>query len=88
VLYRLPATSDKPRLDRYKANGWFNLGVVALRAGECQQARAHFGEALAVKPDDEDAKRLKAFAEKYDDVPKDRGFYDRVEALSFRGLDD
>ena len=87
--HAVPAARDRrtrPRLDRYKANGWYNLGVVALRAGECQQARAHFGEALGMQPGDEDAKRLKAFAEKHDDVPKDRAFYDQVEALSFRGI--
>ena len=35
-----------------------------------------------------DAKALSDFAEKFLDVPKDRGYYSRAEALKFRKLDD
>jgi hypothetical protein len=88
ILYRLSGTTDKARIERAKANGWFNLGVIALRAGECQQARAHFDEALGVRPDDEGAKQMRAFAVKYTDAQKDRSFYDQVERLSYRSSEE
>jgi tetratricopeptide (TPR) repeat protein len=87
LLYRLPKTMDKSRVDRYKVNGWYNLGIIALRAGECSQAKAHFDEALGLESSDEEARRLRSFAERYRETAKDRAFYDQVEGLSFRSLE-
>lgn len=85
LLYRLPPTIDRGRVDRYKADGWFNLGVVALRAGDVSAAIGHFEDALAIRPDP-DATKWRSFAQRYRDLPKDRGFYDAVEAIPFRQI--
>jgi tetratricopeptide (TPR) repeat protein len=88
VLYRFPKTADKSVIDRYKVNGWYNLGIVALKGGGCAEARSHFDEALAIGSGDEGVRRLRSFAERYVETSKDRAFYDQVESLSFRGVDE
>lgn len=87
LVYRLPAIEDPAAVERWKVNGWFNLGVVALRAGEAPQAIQHFDEALSLRPD-AGAKRWREFADRYRTARKDRAYYDAVEAIPFRGLDD
>lgn len=88
VLYRLPATMDAATVNRWKVNGWYNKGVAELLGAECREAKASFDEALAIDAGDEGAKRLSEFAEKALDVPKDRAYYAKVEAIGFRKLDD
>jgi tetratricopeptide (TPR) repeat protein len=89
LLYRLPPDSlDPAALDRYKVNGWLNLGVTALKAGDTKSALEHLGEALALKPDEPEALRLHALAESYDGIDKDRAYYVEVNRLVFRGLED
>jgi tetratricopeptide (TPR) repeat protein len=85
LLYRLPDTIDRNRVERYKADGWFNLGVVALRAGDVSAAIGHFEDALAIRPDP-DSTKWRSFAQRYRNLPKDRGFYDAVEAIPFRQI--
>jgi len=67
-----------------KVAGWYDLAVVALRAGDCRAAQQHLDEALQVNPADEEAKSLRELAARYAEAVKDRAFLDRVEALSFR----
>ena len=43
-------------LDERRAAGWALLGVVAARAGRCEDAKARFERALALDPNDEDAR--------------------------------
>ena len=69
-----------------KVTGWYNLAVVALRAGDCREALSHLDEALQVSPSDAPSKTLKEFASRYTDAVKDRAFLDHVEALAFRSL--
>lgn len=89
LLYRLPAGLVDPAvLDRYKANGWYNLGVIALRGAECTQAAKHFGEALTLRPADRGVEQVKALAERYLGARKNRDYYDTVESLPFRDLED
>lgn len=85
LLYRMPDTVDRGRVERCKTDGWFNLGVVALRAGDVSAAIGHFEDALAIRPDS-DATKWRAFAQRYRDLPKDRSFYDAVEAIPFRQI--
>lgn len=84
LAYRLPPSVPKPYIDGVKLAGWYNLAVVALRAGDCKEAMSHLDEALAVAPSDADAKALREFSVRYAEVPKDRAFLDRVEALTFK----
>jgi len=87
VIYRLPDTFDRATVDRWKINGWFNLGVVALRAGEVPQAIQHFDEGLAIREEPE-TQKWKAFARRYESVPKDRAYYAATDSIRFRRLDD
>lgn len=83
MLYRMPEGVDRAQVERLKADGWFDLGVVALRAGEVSQAIGHFDEVLSIQPDP-DAARWRTFAMRYRNAPKDRSFYDAVESIRFR----
>lgn len=84
LAYRLPPTVPKSYIDAVKVVGWYNLAVVALRAGECREAQGHLDEALQIAPSDADAKTLRELAARYADAVKDRTFLNRVESLSFR----
>lgn len=86
LAYRLPQGVSKSYTDAVKFAGWYNLAVVALRAGECREAMSHLDEALEIAPADAGAKQLRELAARYADGVKDRAFLDRVEALSFRPL--
>ena len=86
LAYRLPPSVSKSYADAVKVAGWYNLAVVALRAGECREALSHLDEALELAPADADAKKLRELASRYVNAVKDRGFLDRVEALAFRPL--
>jgi tetratricopeptide (TPR) repeat protein len=84
LAYRLPPTISGDVVARVKVAGWYDLGIVALRAGECREAIGHFEEALAIDGTDAEAKKLHEFAKAYVDAPRDRKFLDFVEALQFR----
>ena len=86
AAYRLPPSVSKSYVDGVKVAGWYNLAVVALRAGDCREALSHLDEALGIAPSDADAKKLHEFASRYAEAVKDRVFLDRVEALAFRSL--
>ena len=86
LAYRLPPTVSQSYIDGVKFAGWYNLAVVALRAGDCREAMSHLDEALTIAPEENDAKKLREFAARYVDAVKDRSFLDHVEALSFRAL--
>jgi tetratricopeptide (TPR) repeat protein len=86
LAYRLPPSVSKSYTDSVKVAGWFNLAVVALRAGECREALSHLDEAAEIAPADGDVKKLRELAMRYADAVKDRAFLAQVEALSFRPL--
>ena len=86
LAYRLPPTVSPTYVDGVKVAGWYNLAVVALRAGDCREALSHLDEALEVAPSDADTRKLKEFASRYVEAVKDRTFLDHVEALAFRSL--
>jgi tetratricopeptide (TPR) repeat protein len=52
-FYRMEGGMDVVRLNRYKANGWYNLGVADLQSNRCLPALDHFDEALVIRPGDE-----------------------------------
>jgi tetratricopeptide (TPR) repeat protein len=86
LAYRLPPTVSASFVSAAKVVGWYNLTIVALRAGDCKEALSHLDEVLQVAPSDADAKQLREFASRYVDAVKDRAFLDHVEALAFRSL--
>jgi tetratricopeptide (TPR) repeat protein len=86
LAYRLPPSVSTSFTDGVKVAGWYNLAVVALRAGDCRGALSNLDEALEIAPLDAEAKQLREFASRYAELVKDREFLDRVEALAFRPL--
>ena len=48
LLYRVPAGRPGVDIERCKVNGWYNLGVNALQASDCERALGHFEEALTL----------------------------------------
>jgi tetratricopeptide (TPR) repeat protein len=53
AFYRMPKDEYEADIDRYKVNGWYNLGVAALQAKDCRRAIKNFEEARALAPHDE-----------------------------------
>lgn len=88
VLYRLPGTIKGLPVDRFKVNAWYNLGLESLRAGRVKEAIGHFDEALAIAPDDAGARKAGSFAQEWLDRARDRSYYDPVESMPFRKIDD
>ncbi len=87
ILYRLPE-DIKPEMVRiHKANGWYNMAVISLKAGRIDQALERFGEIEALNVDDPGAAELQAFAQSYRGREKDRAFYQDVNELTFRTFD-
>lgn len=86
LAYRLPPSVSTSFAEGAKVAGWYNLAVVALRAGDCRGALSNLDEALELAPSDAEAKQLREFASRYAEAVKDREFLDRVEALAFRPL--
>jgi len=85
TLYRLPSDLRPEEAERLKIEGWYNLGLIELRAGNLDQATANFEEALAIDAEDGLTGEAVAFAERYRGRTKDRSFYDAVERMEFRG---
>jgi len=52
LFYRLPEGEDAERLNRYKRNGWYNMGIQALAVGDCGSASTNLKEARAIDPQD------------------------------------
>lgn len=53
LFYRLPQDKSPELVARYKVNGWYNLGVQALRSGDCKEALTNFEDARAIQQSDE-----------------------------------
>jgi tetratricopeptide (TPR) repeat protein len=88
IFYRLPPSVDRAMVDRYKVNGWYNMGLTSLRAGDTREAMSNLGDALALRPDDAGAKQARSLAERYTGQVKNRAYYAAVEALPPRSLED
>lgn len=89
IIYRLPENAGDPtRYDRWKTNGWFNLGVGALHGGNCTEAREHFGEARVMDPGDPQIASSIELAKQCRQTPKPPGYFDRIAVLAKRTLDD
>jgi tetratricopeptide (TPR) repeat protein len=51
-FYRMPKDAYDADIERYKVNGWYNLGVAALQAKDCSRAVEKFEEARTISPTD------------------------------------
>jgi tetratricopeptide (TPR) repeat protein len=89
LFYRLPEGSVDPVvIRRYMFNGWFNLAVIAIKAGDTGRALDHLDEALNIDPEHALSNRLHHLASRYDGRARDRAYYLEANQLEFRGLDD
>ena len=88
LLYRVPKDVEPAKVEAGKVAGWLNLGIISLKAGEPDKALASFGEALSLRADDGEVKKLQAFAQDAVGKAKDGAYYARVEAIEFRSLPD
>ena len=88
LFYRLPEFDDPERLDRFKRNGWYNMGLQALQAGDCRGATDHLKEARSLDPDDREVLLAVDLAKTCRFSRTNQAYHDEVRLLSFRGLDD
>ncbi len=85
LLYRMPDEVEPTVRDRNIVNGWYNLGIIELKGGDCVEAIRHFDEALSLDREDQELLQARAYAERYRDAAKDTRYYRTVEQLRLRG---
>jgi tetratricopeptide (TPR) repeat protein len=88
VLYRMPADLEPAAVERYKANAWYNLGLVELKAGNTGKAMEHMNDVLQIVPEDQKAMDARGLAERFHGAVKDLSYYAEAERLTFRTLED
>ncbi|NIM02136.1 MAG: tetratricopeptide repeat protein [Acidobacteria bacterium] len=90
MFYRLPQDSeeDRIRIERYQENGWFNMGLQALRSGHCDMAKKHFNEAAQIDPEDADVRMALALCDTCESGTRRSGFQRALASMKLRGLDD
>jgi tetratricopeptide (TPR) repeat protein len=89
LFYRLEPTdeAEQERFTRARLNGWFNLGLQALKTGDCRLAQSHFKEAQSIDPLDRGLRSAMDLNARCFEG-QDQAYFDTVRGLRFRGLDD
>lgn len=85
LLYRMPSDVAPGPIRRAQINGWYDLGLVGLRASRCEYARESFYEALALSPSNPGVKSALALAEACGRTHGSVAFRAEVEKRRFRG---
>jgi len=90
AFYRLPggAEGTDPKLERYKANAWFNMGVIALNSSRCNEAQEHFAESATLNPDGKSLATATKLADSCKTSARDAGYRHELELLPARTLND
>ncbi len=88
IFYRMPESEDQRKLDRYKLNGWYNMGVQALSTGDCDSAGTHLKEAQAIDPADKEVIIALDLARICKYSSGDSAFLGEVSHLTYRALED
>lgn len=88
MLYRLPKELQPAQFNRWLANGWYNLGVQAMQAGDVSEASQFFHDGLELNPDDADMKRHREVCKRYRGRSTDATFSTYVSGLQLRGMND
>ncbi|MDQ7088194.1 MAG: hypothetical protein Q9Q13_10215 [Acidobacteriota bacterium] len=88
IFYRVPKAYQPPGLERWIANGWYNLGVRSLQAGDVVEAARFFADGLELMPDDADAQRNRELARRYRRRGLDDAYRLYVSRLTLRALED
>jgi tetratricopeptide (TPR) repeat protein len=89
ILYRIsPSGEDEAeRFERYKFNGWYNMGLRALGTGDCRLARSNLREAQQVDPTDPDLQYALELSGSCFEV-QDESYFDATRSLRMRALDE
>jgi tetratricopeptide (TPR) repeat protein len=88
IFYRMPESEDQKKLDRYKLNGWYNMGLQALSMGDCNSASTHLKEAKTIDPSDKEVIIALDLARICKYSRGDSSYRDEVEQLAPRALED
>jgi len=90
MFYRLHAENeeDRVRIARFQENGWYNMGLLALRSARCDTARQHFDEASQIDPEDADIALALALCDSCESGTGRGGFQRAVASMKMRRLDD
>jgi tetratricopeptide (TPR) repeat protein len=86
-LYRLPEGGDPGTIQRYQLNAWFNLGLQALRSGDCDESKSSFDEATVLDPADPALKKLKRLTRACQDLQRDATYYADLKQFELRAKD-
>lgn len=88
ILYRLPKNQQPPHLERWQANGWYNLAVLRLQTGDLAEANEYFNECLQLTPNDKEARQGKELVRRYRGKTLDATYRRIVENLELRSMDE
>ena len=86
-LYRLPLNPMFGDIDLHIRNAWYNWAVIAMRAGDSPGALEKLSEVMAIDPDDAEALKMRAVAERYTSRAKDRQYFAYAASLTLRKMD-
>jgi tetratricopeptide (TPR) repeat protein len=84
LLYRLPDELKPPHYNRWLADGWYNLGVLALQRGDAAEAAQFFYDGLELNPDDKEMQRHREVAKRYKGRSTDATYSTYVSGLTLR----
>ena len=88
VFYRIPKPFQPRAINRWIANGWYNLGVHALQAGDVVEANRFFSDCLELSPNDHQAMRDQEVARRYRRRGLDDAYRMYVTRLKLRVLEE
>ena len=88
IFYRIPDPYKPKQLNRWLANGWYNLGVQAFQAGDPVEAARFFSDCLELRPSDAEAERHREVARRYRRRGLDDVFRIYVSRLEPRAMED
>lgn len=88
IFYRIPEPYKPEQLNRWIANGWYNLGIQAFQAGDPVEAARFFSDCLELRPTDAEAERHREVARRYRRRGLDDVFRIYVSRLKPRAMED
>ncbi|HKQ61299.1 MAG TPA: hypothetical protein VJS92_08395 [Candidatus Polarisedimenticolaceae bacterium] len=88
MLYRLPAEGQESRIRHAQANDWYNLAIVELRAGRCEDARIDLREAEELSPGLGTVGEAQRLAQACGTAGAGRDYFSSAEELRFRGFEE
>ena len=89
ILYRIVPVdeAEAQRFERFKFNGWYNMGIRALKTGDCRLARSNLREAQQVDPTDPDLQYVLELSGSCFGV-KDEIYFGATRSLRLRAIDE